>query len=268
MKPTALGRRRYNDPSEPPSKRELLPRREGFPAPAIPRLYPSPARSHPAKRALKVMEACRRTIDSGYGRGRRYSESAVKEMARVVGAYHCFRHTPRSERGSDWPANFKAFCASIALSEDDVREAIFESRYHRWEEKYVPKVSKVARVSQIKDVLFEAVARQLEAEPGKENANLFRTALQAEGEIHGTQKVTQVNIGSNVLNVPEHLTQQVLSERLSRVQRLAEHLNREVPSVRDAEHSEVVAQGEGRLEVQGPPAEPRRRAEGTGSTGA
>lgn len=194
-----------------------------------------------------------------------FTASACTEIARIVSAYHGWRHTPRAERGKAWPKDVDAFADQIKVPVEKVREAVYQSRYHRWEDRYVPKVGKAARVAILKDVLQAAVERQLDAEPGKENANLIRTALQAEGEIQGTQKVTQVNIGSNVLNMPEGMTQETFTARLETVNRLAQrYREREALSVRDAESREI-PQADGGGTLPGAPVEAQGRAEGAGS---
>ena len=155
----------------------------------------------------------------------RFSPEAIEEISRVVTEYHLWRHTPRGDRTKDWPKTMDDFCAKVKVSPERVREAVYQSRYHRWEERFVPQVSREARVSQIKDSLLHNVLRQDSLEDaGKVNANLYRTALQAEGAIQGTQKVTQVNIGSNVVNIPEGTTKESLGARLEVLNRLAQRL--------------------------------------------
>lgn len=176
-----------------------------------------------------------------------FSEEAIEEIAGIVTAYHAWRHTPRSERGKDWPKDLDGFCEKLGKPVERVLEAVYQARYHRWEERYVPKVSREARVSQIKDSLLHNVLRQDSVEDAsKVNANLYRTALQAEGAIEGTKKVTQVNIGSNVINMPENMTKEMLMERADRLQRLTRKLN-----AREVSHVEVadpVGEGEGGTE--------------------
>ena len=155
-----------------------------------------------------------------------FSAEAVEQIAGIVTAYHAWRHTPRAERGKDWPKDLESFSAGLGFETERVREAIYQARYHRWEEKYVPKVSREARVSQIKDSLLHNVLRQDTVEDAsKVNANLYRTALQSEGAIEGTKKVTQVNIGSNVVNMPDGMTREKLASRVETLNRLARKLN-------------------------------------------
>lgn len=190
----------------------------------------------------KVLERLR--VLSGAGQGfkspgytdvDRFSDEAIGRICTIVTEYHLWRHTPRSERTKDWPKDIEGFAQKVHSTPELVREAVYQARYHRWEERFVPKVSREARVSQIKDSLLHNVLRQDDIEdPGKVNANLYRTALQAEGAIQGTQKVTQVNIGSNVVNVPEGTTKESLGARLEVLNRLAQRLGaKEVPVERE-----------------------------------
>lgn len=219
-----------------------------------------------SRRAYVALERAQVVRVAGRFRGPRYTRKAMEQMAQCVAAVHVARHTPRSERSDDWPKTTSDLASAMGLTAGDLREALYQSQYHKWEERYLPKVSSAARVSIVKDVMLSAVERQLEAEPGKENANLFRTALQAEGAIHGTQKVTQVNIGSNVLNVPEGVTAEVLRARLETVNRLAQRIGGPgVQEVRDGGDAQEVAQGAGGGEIPGAPGED---AQGKGGAGA
>lgn len=155
-------------------------------------------------------------------RGPYYGPRGLQKMALVVAAYHACRHTPRAERTKDWPRDAFALAALLKIDIAHVREAIYQSQYHRWEERYVPKTSPAVRVAQIRDALLHDVLRQNDLDdPSKVNANLYRTALQSEGAMIGSQKAVQVNLHSNVLNLPPGLTEDDLKQRLERVNRLA-----------------------------------------------
>lgn len=159
-----------------------------------------------------------------------FTRDSMERAAILVGEYHGYRHTPRIDRSPDWPRDKWAFCGEKRITPSMLDHALHLVRYHRWEKRYLDYTAPEVRVAMVKDVLLAASVRQLEAEPGKENANLLRTALQGEGELKGTQKITQVNVGSNVINMPENLTEEDLRARLDRVNRLAESLKpREVP---------------------------------------
>lgn len=159
-----------------------------------------------------------------------FTRDSMERAAILVGEYHGYRHTPRIDRSGDWPKDKTAFCAEKGITVSMLDHALFLVRYHRWEKRYLDYTAPEVRVAMVKDVLLAASVRQLEADPGKENANLLRTALQGEGELKGTQKITQVNVGSNVINMPENLTEEDLRARLDRVNRLAELIKpKEVP---------------------------------------
>lgn len=191
------------------------------------------------RRALAVLDRSDESRRARKYSGPYYSQWGRQKMAMVVAAYHACRHTPRDRRTEGWPKDAFDLAALLKIDVSDVREAIYQSQYHRWEERYLPKQSSAVRVSQIKDALLHDVLRQNEVEdPAKVNANLYRTALQAEGAMVGTQKAVQVNVNSNVLNLPEGLTEADLKQRLERVNRLAAALK-----PKDAE-ANVIEQGE------------------------
>lgn len=200
-----------------------------------------------ARRAYAILDRAQVVRKAGRFKGPRYTRDAMELMAQVVAGYHVSRHTPRSERCVPWPQNAADYCVTLGINGADLREAIYQTQLHKWEARYLPKIDSAARVSIIKDVLQTAVERQLSADPGKENANLFRTALQAEGAIQGTQKVTQVNVNSNVLNLPEGMTQESLQARLEAVSRLAQRFKpnpKEVP-VGEQDRAREVLEGPG-----------------------
>ena len=199
-----------------------------IPRQKLPVVYDLPVNEY-AKRILtncRVLSAGKGFKSPGWTEEDKFSPEVVEQIAGIVTAYHTWRHTPRAERGKDWPKDLEGFSEKLGIEPERVREAIYQARYHRWEEKYVPKVSREARVSQIKDSLLHNVLRQDTVEDAsKVNANLYRTALQSEGAIEGTKKVTQVNIGSNVVNMPEGMTREKLATRIDTLSRLARKLN-------------------------------------------
>jgi hypothetical protein len=195
--------------------------------------------------------------------GTLYTPEEMEDMARIVAAFHVCRHTPRAERTPDWPKDAAALAALLSIEHRTLREAIYQSRYHAWEERYVPEVSSAARVSRIKDSLEYNVLRQDEvSDPSKVNANLYRTALQAEGAIQSAKGI-QFNVNSNVVNMPEGTTEQMIRERLQRLQKFAARLE-----PKETEHVEVLADQDGREEdgrSHGPEArEPVHAASGPG----
>lgn len=155
---------------------------------------------------------------------------SMAKTAHLIGEFYAWKHTPRLERDDDWPKSKAAFCEGYGITVSQLDHALSLVRFPRWEARYLEYSDPAVRTAMIKDVLLAGAVRQLDADPGKENANWMRTALQADGEIKGTQKITQVNVGSNVLNMPSNLTEEDLQARLARVNRLAESLKpREVP---------------------------------------
>ncbi len=160
---------------------------------------------------------------------------ASEKTARLIGEYHVYRHTPRIERSEDWPKNKTEFCSGYGITVEALDHALSLVRYHKWEGRFLDVVSPEVRVAMMKDSLMYNVLRQDTVEDAsKVNANLYRTGLQSEGEIKGTQKITQVNVGSNVLNMPEGFTEDDARARLERLNRLTEKL-----APREVTHTEV-----------------------------
>lgn len=197
-----------------------------------------------------------------------FNRESMERSASLVGEYHVWKHTPRIERTDDWPKNKSAFCEGYGITPGQLEQALTLCRYNRWEARYLESIDPRVRASIAKDILLAGAVRQLDAQPGKENANWMRTLLQSDGEIKGTQKVTQVNIGSNVVNMPEGVTGEQLQQRLEAVNRLAQRLNaKEVPHhVREEGEgsAQEVAQGSRGREVQGAPGEAQEGAGGAG----
>lgn len=165
-----------------------------------------------------------------------FSASSMEKTAHLIAEFYVWKHTPRLERDPDWPASKAAFCQGYALDVWQLEHALTLVRFPKWEARYMEYTDPVIRAAIYKDVLLAGAVRQLDADAGKENANWLRTALQADGEIKGTQKVTQVNIGSNVLNMPEGMSSEMLQARIDTMNRLAQRMNaREVPYVQESQ---------------------------------
>lgn len=167
--------------------------------------------------------------------GEPFRQDAMEKSAALVGEYHVWRHTPRIDRDKGWPKTREKFCEGYGVTVEQLNHVLAMCGYSTWEKHHLKYTDPLVRTAIVKDVILAAAVRQQETEPGKENANLLRTAMQVEGELKGTQRITQVNVGSNVLNMPENLTEEELRSRLERVNRLAQTLapkevpHREVP---------------------------------------
>lgn len=162
--------------------------------------------------------------------GTPYRPEAMEKSAALIGEYHVWRHTPRIDRDDDWPKSKKKFAEGYGVTVAQLDHVLSLCHYSKWEKRFLDYTDPVVRAAIVKDVILAGAARQIEAEPGKENANLLRTAMQVEGELKGTQRITQVNVGSNVLNMPEGFTEENLQARIERFNRLAaQFAPKEVP---------------------------------------
>lgn len=141
------------------------------------------------RRAFRVMRKFEETFRAQAHR-QLGTEEQIENAAVLVGEYHVWKHMIRRERLEDHPRTSEQFAERWNTTQQKLRTILWAARYVRWEHRYIVQESSQTRVARTKQALHETVDELMEYPAPQRNANVFKTALEAEGAIVKAPAVT------------------------------------------------------------------------------